>query len=107
MPAQGLDASSSAWILELAEEPQVVFNEQADVMNSILPHGDPFDAKTEGPAGVDFRVDSDGFEDIRMHHPAAAKLDPALLVLKPDVAFGGRFGERKEARPEAHLCFGA
>lgn len=57
---------------ELFQEANVVFDEEADVVYSILAHGDAFDAKTEGPAGINLRVDFAGGEDVGVDHAAAA-----------------------------------
>src|SRR5271170_4287604 len=72
-----------------------------DIADAILSHGDSFDAEAEGPAGVFFRVDLHGFEDIRMNHSAAAKLDPFLPVGEPDVHFSRRLRKWKKARPHS------
>jgi len=43
-------------ISELAQESQVVFEEQANVGYAVFSHGEPFYAEAEGPAGVLFAV---------------------------------------------------
>src|SRR3954466_7740181 len=83
--------------LELFEEAEVVFDEEADVVDAVLAHGDAFDAEAEGPAGVNFRIDFAVGEDVGVDHAAAAEFDPALLVFEPDVDFSGGFGEGEEA----------
>src|SRR5690348_13413231 len=80
---------------ELPKEPDVVFDEAADVLDGVLSHGDAFDAQAEGPAGVFFGVDAAVGEDVGMDHAAAAQLDPALLVLEPHVHLGRGLGERE------------
>src|SRR5438067_1100623 len=92
---------------ELAQKSNVVFDKQPDIVDAVLAHSDSLDAKSEGPAGINLRVNADRFEDIRMHHPTAAKFDPALLILKPDIALGRGLGEGKETGAEANLGFRA
>src|SRR5688572_16115981 len=79
--------------LELPQEAEVVFDEVADVVDAVFPHGDALDAEAEGPAGIDFGVHVAGREDVGMDHAAAAELDPAGLVLEPDVHFRRWLGE--------------
>ncbi len=67
------------------EEPHIVLDKVPDVVDRVLPTGDPLDPKAEPPAAVLFRVDFDRFQHVRMDHPAPAELDPALFVLKPDI----------------------
>src|SRR5688500_15580114 len=85
---------------ELAEEADVVLDEQADVVDAVLAHGDPLDAEAEGPAGVFFGVDAARLEDVGVDHPAAAELDPLAAVFEPDVHLGRRLGEGEEAGAE-------
>jgi hypothetical protein len=40
----------------LTQESQVIFEEQADVRNAVLSHGQPFYPETERPAGIFFAV---------------------------------------------------
>ena len=55
--------------LKLLEEPQIVFDQDADIRfaqgfdDVVLPYDEPFDAEAERPAGVDFRIDAAGRED--------------------------------------------
>ena len=67
------------YILELLQKPQVVFVEEADIGDAEFSHGEAFDAKAEGPAGVFFAVDIYGVENIRVNHSAAAHFDPAFF----------------------------
>ena len=96
---------------ELAQESQVVVEEQADVVDSVLQHGNAFDAQPEGEAGVGFRVVADGLEDRGMDHAGAQDLEPAGGLADPaavaaahdafDIDFRGWFGEGKVAGAEA------
>jgi hypothetical protein len=39
---------------ELAQEPDIVFEEMTDIFNSVLQHGNPFDPHAERKTGVFF-----------------------------------------------------
>lgn len=67
-------------VLELVEESQVIFEEQADVGDVVFSHGEPFYAEAEGPAGVSFAVYAYSVEYVRINHAAAAHLDPAFTA---------------------------
>src|SRR6266581_786489 len=80
-------SASHAWLNfmrrspgELGQEPQIVLVEQADVVDSVLQHGDPLDPEPEGEAGVPLGVVADILEHRRMHHAAAADLDPSAAL---------------------------
>src|SRR5262252_2141387 len=98
--------------MELLEEAEIVLVEQADVFDLVLEDRDALDADAPGEARVAFGVVADGFEHRRMHHAAAADLDPpgplahraarAVALPAAQVDFGARLGVRKEARAEAH-----
>ena len=91
---------------ELPQEPDVVFEEQADVFYSIFEQGDAFDAHAEGEAGVFLAVDADIFEDVGVHHAAAEDLQPAGMLAQVaafasakgagDIHFSRGLGEREE-----------
>ena len=66
--------------LELIEEAQIVLEEQADVGDAVLSHGESLDTETESPAGVFFAINADGVEHVRVHHAAAAHLHPAFAA---------------------------
>src|SRR5690606_8863315 len=86
-PKSAIRASES---LELPEEPHIVLHEQPDVADAVLAHRNSLDAEAERPAGVDLRIDPAGFQDIGMHHAAAAQFDPLGFIGEPDVALGRR-----------------
>src|SRR5207245_5101576 len=67
--------------LKLFQEPQIILVEQPDVVDAIADHGNALDAEPEGPAGPDFRIVSDVFKHLRMHHAAAGDLQPFLAHL--------------------------
>src|ERR1041385_84225 len=65
---------------ELLQEAHVAVEEQLDIVNTVLEHGDALDAHAECEAGNLLRVVAIVFmelEDFRVHHAAAKQLDPA------------------------------
>jgi hypothetical protein len=97
---------------ELLEEAEVVFDEGADVGfvegvdDVVFAHDEAFDAEAEGPAGVEFGVDVDGFEDVGIDHAAAADFHPAggaVGEVDEDIDLGGGFGEGEEGGADAGL----
>ena len=66
--------------LELVEEAEVVFVEEANIGDAEFSHSEAFDAEAEGPAGVAFTIDAYSVEDIGVNHSAAAHLNPAFLA---------------------------
>src|SRR5262245_37311975 len=53
---------------ELAQKPQVVLVEQADIGNTVADHGNALDAEAKGPAGPKLRIPADILEHLRVHH---------------------------------------
>src|SRR5580658_8052440 len=93
---------------ELLQKADVIFDEEANVVNAVFSHGDAFDAEAKGPAGEFVGVDFYGFEDVGMDHSAAAELDPSAFSageIEPDVDLGGGLGEREKTGAEAHAGF--
>src|SRR5262245_65334028 len=68
---------------ELPEEPQVVVEEQAEVVDPVLQHRDALDAHPERPARVVLRIVADVLQHLRMHHAGAEDLEPAGLLAHP------------------------
>src|SRR6185295_12236699 len=109
----GATTGLNAW--ELLEESQVVLVEQTDVLHAVAEDGDALDTDSPREAGVLFRVVADGLEHRRVHHAAAAKLDPAGLLAHraaravtlpaAEIDLGARLGVGEEARTEAHARF--
>lgn len=56
---------------ELLEQPNVVFEKNAQVVKSVAKHGDAFDAEPEGKARVALGVDAARLEHVRMNEPCA------------------------------------
>ena len=70
-------------ILELAQEPQVVFVEQPYVINRILEHGDPLDPHAERETGIHAGGIPGELEDPRIDHPRAQYLKPPRVLANP------------------------
>src|SRR5689334_21813862 len=76
-----LSQLSVTFILELHQEPQIVFVKQPDVVDSISNHRNPLDPESERPARPNFRIVADILKYLRMHHAAARNLEPFLAHL--------------------------
>ena len=73
---------------------------------SCAEHETALDPHAEREPGVHLGIDARGLQHVRVHHAAAAPLDPARAALEggvPEVELGARLGEREEARAQAHL----
>src|SRR3990172_5769426 len=96
---------------ELAEEAQVVLEEEPDIVDAVLEHGDALDAHAEGPARHLLGVIAHIAEHVGMHHARAQDLDPPILLadaaaLAPAEEaehghLGGGLREREERGAEA------
>ena len=58
----------------------IILVEVTDIINAVEKHGRPFDAQTEGEAGVPLGVDAPVLEDPRVDHAAGAQLDPSRAL---------------------------
>ena len=65
--------------LELFEEAQVVFEEQADVVDAVFQHGDALYAEAECEPGPFFCIVIDEFEYCRVDHACSKNFYPACL----------------------------
>src|SRR6185312_3064248 len=63
---------------KLPQKPHIILVEQPDVADPVANHGNAFDAEAERPAGPDFRIVADVFENFRVHHAAAGDFEPVL-----------------------------
>src|SRR6187549_1498050 len=63
-------------VRKLFQKPQIVLEEQPDVLYPVPEDCQALDAEAPGKAGVALRVVAYRFEHGRMHHAAAAQLDP-------------------------------
>src|SRR6476646_7599110 len=68
---------------ELPEEPEVVVDEQSEVIHAIAQHRESVDPGPEGVAGVALGVYPRGLQHVRVHHPAAGDLEPAGVLAHP------------------------
>src|SRR5512135_3799532 len=102
--------------LELTEESQVVFEEEAYVLDAILEDRNPVDAHPPGKTGVAAVVDPGHPQHLRVNHPCPEDFDPACLLADAtalaeaenaaDVDFRARLHERKVPGAEPHLSIG-
>src|SRR3546814_1167309 len=91
---------------KLPEEPNVVVEEAAQVVDAGAQHRKALHAQAEGEAGVALRVDADVAQHVRVHHAAAEHFQPArraVRLLPGDVDFGRGLGKGEIAGAEAHL----
>src|SRR3989442_2665887 len=106
------DCAFSWLVRKLLQESQVVLVEQPDVFDLIPQNRDALDADAPREAGVALGIVADRFEHRRVHHAAAAHLDPAGLLAHraaravalpaTQIDFGARLGVGEETRPEPH-----
>src|SRR6476619_5285967 len=90
---------------KLFEKSEIVLVEQPDVFHSIPQNRDALEAEDPREAGISLRVVADRLEHRRMHHAAAAQLDPsgplahraagAVALPAAQVDFGARLGVGK------------
>src|SRR5262245_10754536 len=62
---------------ELAQEAEIVLEEQPDLGDAVARHGDALEAHAEGEAGDFFRVVAHGPEHVGMDHAGSQQLAPA------------------------------
>ena len=64
------DFRSARWstLLELRQEPHIVFKEFADVVDSVFKHGNTINAHSKGKAGITVGIVSNVFIQCRMNH---------------------------------------
>src|SRR5690606_24173175 len=70
----------SCGLAELRQEPQVVIEEQAQVVDAVAQHRQALYAHAEGEAGIFLRVDAGHAQDVRVDHAAAHHFQPAGLL---------------------------
>src|SRR5256885_7902944 len=100
----------------LAEEAEVVLEEEPQVVQIVAEEGETIDAHAERKAAHHLRIIADGAQHVRMDHPRPQDLEPALAATHAtargrsaghgarrarDVDLRTRLGERKEAGAEA------
>src|SRR3990172_568767 len=92
--------------IELLEKPQIVFEEQPQVVDAIAQHGQPLDPTAKGESDVALRVEAEVVHDVWMHLPGSGYFQPAALQRpagKRHVDLGGGLGKRKKRGTETHL----
>src|SRR5207248_1872684 len=82
---------------ELPQEPQVIFEVEAQIGDAVLNHMYALDTQAECKAGPALGVDAIGFQDIGMHETRAAKLQPPIVPVDRIVDSG--LDEREEVGP--------
>ena len=88
-------------LIELGEEIQSVFGEEADVGDAALEEDEPLDADAPRVAGVLFGIDTTAFEHFGMDHASAEDLEPSGFLA--EVASGATAGETGDVDLEAGL----
>ena len=102
---------------ELPEKSDVVLEQQPDIIDAVMKHGDPLNAHSEGKARVFLRVVPDMSEHLRVDHTAAEALDPPCFGTDPaplpaandasHVNLGTGLGKGEETWSESHRYFTA
>src|SRR5215469_13180931 len=98
------------FISELPQEPGVILIEEPDIIDAITKHCDALDAEAEGPAGPDFGVVTDVFEDLGVNHAATGDFEPFFAHLAgeraAEIDFEARFGVAEIVWAKANAGFG-
>ena len=92
-------------LFKLLKEPQVILEEEAQIIDLILQHSDTFNTHTEGESCIFFWVYITGFQDVRVADAAAENLHPAGMFayvtaftsadVTGDIHLCGSLGERE------------
>ena len=101
-----LSQDSRTFISELLQEADVVGEQVAEVVDAVAFLGHAVDAEAEGEAAPLLGVEPAGAQHVRVHHAAAAELEPGAVGAL-DVELGGRLGEREVARAQPRREAGA
>src|SRR5215213_2205439 len=98
-------------LLKLFQEPDVVLEKQANVVELIHQRAHAIDSQTKRKPRILLRIHSDGAQHVRMHHSGTAQLDPArvftnatasaLAFETTEIKLRARLGERKVRRAKA------
>src|SRR5690606_9215899 len=76
---------------KLPEEPHIVLEEGAQVVDAVAQHREALHAQAEGEAGVALRIDAAVAQHVRVDHAATQDLQPAhaaVRLLPGDVDLG-------------------
>ncbi|RMO19822.1 hypothetical protein ALQ47_05273 [Pseudomonas cichorii] len=114
-PALLIDSLRACVLAKLRQEPQVVVEEQAQIIDAVTQHCQTLDTHAESKALELFRVDAGHAQHVRVDHSAAHDFQPAGLLADATalaaahhafhIDFSGRLGEREERRTETHRQF--
>ena len=96
---------------ELLQEPFVVLEDQPQVADLEVAHGEAFQTHAEGEAGILVRINAAVAQHLGVHHAGAQHFDPALALaggaalaaalVALHVHLAARLGEREVVRAEA------
>ena len=100
---------------KLFQEPNVIFAEEAQIVDLVFKHGYSFYAHSKSIAGIFITIDAAIFKQVGMHHAAAKYFYPAAMFANvtacsitdqaADIHFGAWFGEWKIGRAETDFNF--
>src|SRR5690606_35962244 len=105
-PAASLRRPSATVLVELLQETQIAFVEQAQIVDSVTQHRQALEAGAEREANELLGIETHVAQHRRMHLTGTRNLEPAPLertAAEGNVDLGRRFGKRKIRRTEAHL----
>ncbi len=98
--------------LKLFKEPEIVLQEETQIVDAVLEHCSALDAKSESKSCIALRVDAESFKDVRMDHTCTAEFQPAASLAEraasaftDEAAYAilyARFYKREEVWAEAH-----
>src|SRR5690606_9899385 len=91
--------------IELAQETQIAFKEQAQVVHAVAKHGKALQAGAEGEAYVTLGIETKVAYHLGMDLPGTRDLQPPPVVRaggEHHVDFGRRFGKREKGRAETN-----
>src|SRR5262245_54861338 len=106
------NGSAPTLIGKLFQKPQIVLVKQSDVLHPVPQNRNALDADAPGKTRIPLGIVPDGLEDRRMHHAAAAQLDPARFLAHraagavalpaAQIDLRARLRVRKKARTEPY-----
>ena len=90
----------------MAQEAQIAFKEQTQIVDAIAQHRQAFKTRAEGKTDVLLRIQTVIADHIRVHFTCTGNFKPLALARtarKSHIYFDAGFGEREVARTEANL----
>ena len=98
-------------LFKLADEPQIIFKEQTQIVNAVFKHGNTFYAHTKGISAGFFGVVAAHAQYVGVYHAAAQNFQPAAVFAHTaalaaadnagNINFRARFGKREITRAQA------